>query len=93
MNPGRLADDVVALRKEVENLRVALGVKVATYVRTLGLARGDVLVVTPPKGVSIPPEALEHTAKMLRDRLGWDVPVLVEGQATVGKAGGTDAKS
>lgn len=95
VNPERLADEVGVLRKENENLRIALGVKVATYARSINLVKGDVLVVRPPKGVSIRPEAaqavLEHTAKVLRDRLGWDVPVLFESQATVEKkVGGSD---
>jgi hypothetical protein len=97
VNPERLAGEVAALRKESENLRLALGVRVATYVRMINLGKGDVLVVRPPRGISIRPEAwsavLEHVSKLLKDRLGWDGPILCEGSAEVEKrAGGPDGQ-
>ena len=89
VNPGRLADEVALLRRESENLRLALGVKIATYVRTINLGERDVLVVRPPKGISIRSEAaqavLEHVAKLLKDRLGWEGPILFESQAEISK--------
>jgi hypothetical protein len=97
VNPERLAGEVASLRKESENLRLALGVKVATYVRTINLGKGDVLVVRPPKGISIRPEAwvavLEHVSKLMKDRLGWEGPILFEGNMEISKqVGGSDGQ-
>jgi len=97
VNPERLASEVAELRKSVDDLRIALGAKIATYVRTIGLAEGDMVVIRPPNGISIRIEDLaevaEHAAKLLENRYGRPIPVIVESGAVVEKReGGSGAE-
>lgn len=94
VNPDRLASEVAELRRSVEDLRIALGAKIATYVRKIGLEEGDMIVIRAPDGISIRiedlAEAAEHAAKLLENRYGRPIPVVVESGAIIEKREGGD---
>lgn len=96
VNPERLASEVAELRKAVDDLQIALGAKIATYVRTIGLAEGDMVVIR-AQGISTRTEDLaqvaEHAAKILENRYGRPIPVIVESGAVIEKRqGGSGAE-
>jgi len=97
-NPERLVRDLDELQRAVEDMRIALGAKIATYVRTINLEEGDMVVIRPPDGISIRKEDLAeaagHAAKLLENRYGRPIAVVVESGATIEKRqGGSGAES
>lgn len=98
VNPEKLIGDLKELQRAVEDMRIALGAKISTYVRKIGLEENDVLVIRMPDGISMRPEdlleAANHAAKLLENRYGRPIPVIAEIGSTIDKRqGGESAES